>query len=235
MVRKVKAGGGRASPSRARGGGRTRSPKDQRGGTAQKRTAESRSGAARRRTGASGAKGGKPAGKQSGGPGGRTRRVTKAGKTPRSAGGPMATREERKRHGELPAREGPPEDVGGRAPVEGKLATEGVSMRAEQDAPSKEQRRRSRSPSKASPTAKPRAQGGHGGKEPKHGPEVEPLMPGGEIGETRDMGAGGSAAEQPGRAPATRIVEHGAEERGGRPGRATGGGPGEEAGRRPRH
>lgn len=63
---------------------------------------------------------------------------------------------------------------------------------------------------RASPVAKPRAQGGHGGKERRASGrgEVETLEPGGEIGETRDMGAGGSAADLPGRAPETKVVMH---------------------------
>jgi hypothetical protein len=33
---------------------------------------------------------------------------------------------------------------------------------------------------------------------------VEPLEPGGEVGETREVGPGGSGLQQPGRAPRTR-------------------------------
>jgi len=35
---------------------------------------------------------------------------------------------------------------------------------------------------------------------------VEPIEPGGEVGETREVGPGGSGLQQPGRAPATRTV-----------------------------
>jgi hypothetical protein len=37
---------------------------------------------------------------------------------------------------------------------------------------------------------------------------VEPIEPGGELGETREVGAHSSAARQPGRAPATKVVVH---------------------------
>lgn len=44
-------------------------------------------------------------------------------------------------------------------------------------------------------------------REPE-GKEKEPLLPGHDIGETREVGEGSSAARLPGRAPRVRIEEH---------------------------
>jgi hypothetical protein len=108
----------------------------------------------------------------------------------------METRPERRAPGALGGQAAgePPEQPQGRVPREGVAPTEGPTM-----VPGAEAR----------PVSGPSFTGEPFTGQPFTGEPIEPLEPGGEVGETREVPEGGSAEEMPGRRPRTRVEVHG--------------------------